>query len=181
MDLHHVETLGEDVRARDDHHQHQLVLRERGRRIKAAVELGLARSSASRGQQWGRALGLGRRALVVPPPEEDTSTGKRQQAPKEAMPPLQGRGDHEDDDDEEEEDEVVVQEKVALLRQLVPGGEGTAVEGLLEETADYIAALKAQVGVMRALTCLLLSGADLDDALRPELSAAGVLTPEKPM
>jgi hypothetical protein len=174
MDLHHVETLGEDVRARDDHHQHQLVLRERGRRIKAAVELGLAR-----GQQWGRALGLGRRALVVPPPEEDTSTGKRQQAPKEAMPPLQGRGDHEDDDDEE--DEVAVQEKVALLRQLVPSGEGMAVEGLLEETADYIAALKAQVGVMHALTCLLLSGADLDDALRPELSAAGVLTPEKPM
>lgn len=177
MDLHHVETLGEDVRARDHHHQHQLVLRERGRRIKAAVELGLARSSASRGQQRGRALGLGRRALVVPPPEEDTSTGKRRQAPKEAMPPLQGRGDHEDDDDEE--DEVVVQEKVALLRQLVPGGEGMAVEGLLEETADYIAALKAQVGVMRALTCLL-SGADLDAALWPE-SAAGVLTPEKPM
>ena len=175
MDLHHVE----DVRPRDHHQQqHQLVLRERGRRIKAAAELGLARSSASRGRQWSRALGLGRRALVVPP-EEETSTGKRQQAPKEATPPLQGRGDHEDDD--EEEDEVVVEEKVALLRQLVPGGEGIAVEGLLEETADYIAALKAQVGVMRALTCLLLSGSDLDDALRPELSAAGVLTPEKPM
>ncbi|CAD6230711.1 unnamed protein product [Miscanthus lutarioriparius] len=171
MDLHHIE----DVRARD--HQHQLVLRERGRRIKAAAELGLARSSASRGRQWGRALGRRRRALVVPPEEETSSTGKRQ-APKEATPPLQGRRDH--GDEEGDDDEVVVEEKVALLRQLVPAGEDMAVEGLLEETAGYIAALKAQVGVMRTLTCLLLSGSDLDAVLRPQ-PAAGVLTPEKAM
>ncbi|OEL34878.1 hypothetical protein BAE44_0004101 [Dichanthelium oligosanthes] len=132
--------------------QQQLV-RERGRRIKAAAELGLARSS--RGRQWGRALG--RRALVVdrkdpsayPYEFEVTSpAGKHQVAQEEASSP-------------EEEDEVVVEEKVALLRQLVPGSEDMAVEGLLEETADYIAALKAQVGVMRALACLL-SGSGLD-------------------
>lgn len=107
------------------------------------------------------------RALVVPP-EEETSTDKL----------LEGPRDREGDDEE-----VVVEQKVALLRQLVPGGEGMAVEGLLEETADYIAALKAQVGAMRALTCLLSgsgSGSDLD-ALRPESLAAGVLTPDNPM
>lgn len=107
------------------------------------------------------------RALVVPT-EEETSTYKL----------LEGPRDHEGDDEE-----VVVEQKVALLRQLVPGGEGMAVEGLLEETADYIAALKAQVGAMRALTCLLSgsgSGSDLD-ALRPESLAAGVLTPDNPM
>lgn len=108
------------------------------------------------------------RALVVPP-EEETSTEDKL---------LEGPRDHEGDDEE-----VVVEQKVALLRQLVPGGEGMAVEGLLEETADYIAALKAQVGAMRALTCLLSgsgSGSDLD-ALRPESLAAGVLTPDNPM
>lgn len=106
------------------------------------------------------------RALVVPP-EEETSTADKL---------LEGPRDHEGDDEE-----VVVEQKVALLRQLVPGGEGMAVEGLLEETADYIAALKAQVGAMRALTCLLSgSGSDLD-ALRPESLAAGVLAPDNPM
>lgn len=104
------------------------------------------------------------RALVVPP-EEETSTADKL---------LEGPRDHEGDDEE-----VVVEQKVALLRQLVPGGERMAVEGLLEETADYIAALKAQVGAMRALTCLL-SGSDLD-ALRLESLAAGVLTPDNPM
>jgi len=146
--------------------QQQLV-RERGRRIKAAAELGLARSS--RGRPWGRALG--RRVG----PEDDASSpfevtssstmGKREAQRKAASA--------------EEEEEVAVEEKVALLRRLVPGGEGMAVEGLLEETADYIAALKAQVGVMRALACLL-SGPGLVDALPAKKGAGGLLTPEKP-
>lgn len=155
MDLHHVV---EDARARDQQQQQQLVLRERGLRIKAAAE------------QWGRALGRRRALVVLPSEEEETSTtGKRRRAPKEASPPLEaGRGDHHHEEEEEDDDEAVaVEEKVALLRQLVPGGEDMAVEVLLEETADYIAALKAQVGVMRALTCLLLSAgsSDLDAAL----------------
>ncbi|KAJ1284434.1 hypothetical protein BS78_03G203800 [Paspalum vaginatum] len=121
------------------HHRQQQLVRERGRRIKAAAELGLARSSR------GRALG-GRGVSAPPTPEEVASP----------TTPLEERGD--------DEEEAVVEEKVALLRRLVPGGEGMPVEGLLEETADYIAALKAQVGVMRALACLL-SGSGLVDAL----------------
>ncbi|RLN22545.1 transcription factor IBH1-like [Panicum miliaceum] len=148
------------------------LVRERGRRIKAAAELGLARSS--RGSQWGRALG--RRSALAVAPEDDafpfevtssSMTGNHLQVRKKAASP------EEDDDDDEE---VAVEEKVALLRRLVPGGEGMAVEVLLQETADYIAALKAQVGVMRALACLL-SGSGLD-AL-PE-KGDGLLTPEKP-
>ncbi|KAF8696990.1 hypothetical protein HU200_036637 [Digitaria exilis] len=150
-----------------ERHQQQLV-RERGRRIKAAAELGLARSS--RGRQWGRALG--RRTLVVASEEvtSASSTASKRQTPQKKATSLL---------DEEEEEVEVVEEKVALLRQLVPGGEDMAVEGLLEETADYIEALKAQVGVMRALACLL-AGSGLD-ALVPEMAAAaGLLTPEKP-
>ncbi|KAF8675947.1 hypothetical protein HU200_047446 [Digitaria exilis] len=162
----HVAILDVDGQEGMERRQQQLVLRERGRRIKAAAELGLARSS--RGRQWGRALG--RRTLVVSPEDGEvtsssTTVGKRQAAQKKAT-------------SLEDEEEVVVEEKVALLRQLVPGGEDMAVEGLLEETADYIEALKAQVGVMRALACLL-SGSGLD-ALMPEKAAAGLLTPEKP-
>ena len=147
--------------------QQQLV-RERGRRIKAAAELGLARSS--RGRPWGRALG--RRvdpkddAFPFEVTSSSTTTGKRQAQRKAASP---------EDDDEEA---VAVEEKVALLRRLVPGGEGMAVDGLLEETADYIAALKAQVGVMRALACLL-SGSGLDALTVPEKAAGGLLRPEK--
>ncbi|CAO2176633.1 unnamed protein product [Urochloa humidicola] len=155
-------------------HKQQQLVRERGRRIKAAAELGLARSS--RGRQWGRALG--RRALVVATEKEDpsypfefeataasTKTASEHRAHEKAAAAAQ----------EEEEEEV--DEKVALLRRLVPGGEDMAVDGLLEETADYIAALKAQVGVMRALACLL-SGSGLDEL--PAKADAGVLTPEKP-
>ncbi|KAG2590333.1 transcription factor PAR1-like [Panicum virgatum] len=150
--------------------QQQQLVRERGRRIKAAAELGLARSS--RGRQWGRALG--RRVG----PEDDASSpfevtssstmGKREAQRKAASAAAE----------EEEVEEVAVEEKVALLRRLVPGGEGMAVEGLLEETADYIAALKAQVGVMRALACLL-SGSGLDALTVPEKAAGGLLRPEK--
>ena len=155
MDHHQVETLEEDEGT-----QQQLV-HERGLRIKAAAELGLARSS--RGRQWGRALG--RRALVpLKDPLLATLASSGEQAPKKATS-LARRG--------EEEEEEVVEEKVGLLRQLVPGGKDMAVEELLEETADYIAALKAQVGVMRALACLL-SGSGLDAP--PE--KAGLVTPE---
>ncbi|PAN29566.1 hypothetical protein PAHAL_5G234900 [Panicum hallii] len=150
--------------------QQQLV-RERGRRIKAAAELGLARSS--QGSQWGRALGRRVDPKDDPFPFEVTvtsssTTGNHLQVQKKAASP--------EEDEEEKEEEVAVEEKVALLRRLVPGGEGMAVEGLLEETADYIAALKAQVGVMRALACLL-SGSGLD-ALPGK--GDGLLTPEKP-
>ncbi|XP_062185200.1 transcription factor IBH1-like [Phragmites australis] len=150
---HHVQALEEDGGM-------QQLVRERGRRIKAAAELGLARSS--RGREWGRALG--RHVLV---PRKDLS--KALPATLEKAKSLEQRGD------EEEEEEEVVDEKVALLRHLVPGGEEMPVEGLLEETADYIAALKAQVGVMRALACLL-SGSGLDVPLE---KAAVLATPEK--
>ena len=165
--MHHhaaiLEAAGGQEGAVERRKQKQQLVRERGRRIKAAAELGLARSS--RGRQWGRALG--RRV----DPEDDASlpfevtTGKRQAQRKAASP--------------EDDDEEAVEEKVALLRRLLPGGEGMAVDGLLEETADYIAALKAQVGVMRALACLL-SGPGLVDALPAKKGAGGLLTPEKP-
>ncbi|KAL6614870.1 hypothetical protein ACP70R_037140 [Stipagrostis hirtigluma subsp. patula] len=172
MDNHVVETLAEDGGMLK---QQQRLVRERGRRIKAAAELGLARSS--RGRQWGRALG--RRALLVTlkePLSDATLPSSEEQEPekkKKAAPPLERRGE----EAEEEEEEVVVEEKVAQLRQLVPGGEEMAVEGLLEETADYIAALRAQVGVMRALACLL-SGSGLDSP--PPEKAGLLLAPEKP-
>ncbi|CAL4962491.1 unnamed protein product [Urochloa decumbens] len=177
---HHVAILavdgheGMDMENQKRHHQQQLV-RERGRRIKAAAELGLARSS--RGRQWGRALG--RRALAV-------ATASKDPYPFEfevTAPSSTSTGEHEAQEKvaaASPEEEVEVEEKVALLRRLVPGGEEMAVEGLLEETADYIAALKAQVGVMRALACLL-SGSGLDDLPVPGKAGAGLLSPaEKP-
>ncbi|CAL4948580.1 unnamed protein product [Urochloa decumbens] len=172
---HHVAILAVDGQEemgmeKQNQQKQQQIVRERGRRIKAAAELGLARSS--RGRQWGRALG--RRALVVATASKDpypfefeatapssTMTGEHQQAQEKAAAASP----------EEEEEE-----KVAMLRRLVPGGEEMAVEGLLEETADYIAALKAQVGVMRALACLL-SGSGLDEL--PGKAGAGLLSPEK--
>lgn len=140
------------------------VVRERGRRIKAAAELGLARSS--RGRQWGRALG--RRALAAKDAAEVPAARRHPLVVKKAA-----RGDEQD---AEEEEEVVVDEKVALLRRLVPGGDDMEVDGLLEETADYIAALKHQVGVMRALACML-SGAGID-AL-PEKVTHADIAPEQ--
>ncbi|KAL5222660.1 hypothetical protein ABZP36_027373 [Zizania latifolia] len=160
----YVVTVGEE----DDEavRQQQQLVRERGRRIKAAAELGLARSSG--GRQWGRALG--RRALVL---RKDPATA----APSSAL--LESAGPQEEAKqgkalEGEAGEEVVVEEKVAVLRQLVPGGEEMAVERLLEETADYIAALRAQVDVMRALACLLSS---LGSPPEKEVSA----TPAKPL
>jgi hypothetical protein len=166
---HHVAILAVD-RERMEKQQQRLVC-ERGRRIKAAAELGLARSS--RGREWGRALG--RRALAAAPTTKDPNN------PFESVMSPSTRGEHQAQTKKaaspEEEEEV--EEKVALLRRLVPGGEDMAVDGLLEETADYIAALEAQVGVMRALACLL-SGSGLDDELTEKKPAAGLLTTEKP-
>ena len=165
----------EDEMVRQRQRQRQLV-RERGRRIKAAAELGLARSSSG-GRQWGRARG--RRALLLRKGPAtaalssstlllETSAGQEESKQGKAM---EGEAEQEE---EEEEEEVMVDEKVAVLRQLVPGGEAMAVERLLDETADYIAALRAQVGVMRALACLL-SG--LGSPPEKEIS----VTPEKPI
>ncbi|CAO2191154.1 unnamed protein product [Urochloa humidicola] len=170
---HHVAILAvdgqEDMTDMEKQKQQQLV-RERGRRIKAAAELGLARSS--RGRKWG--LALGQRALVV-------AAGKGPYAfeVEATLPPPTGehRAQEKAAASRPEEEEEEVGEKVALLRRLVPGGEDMAVDGLLEETADYIAALKAQVGVMRALACLL-SGSGLDE-LPGKAAAAGRLSPEK--
>ncbi|XP_052149676.1 transcription factor IBH1-like [Oryza glaberrima] len=167
----------EDEMVRQRQRQRQLV-RERGRRIKAAAELGLARSSSG-GRQWGRALG--RRALLLRKGPAtaalssstlllETSAGQEESKQGKAM---EGEAEQEEEEEEEEE-EVMVDEKVAVLRQLVPGGEAMAVERLLDETADYIAALRAQVGVMRALACLL-SG--LGSPPEKEIS----VTPEKPI
>uniref|UniRef100_A0A0D9YC11 BHLH domain-containing protein n=1 Tax=Oryza glumipatula TaxID=40148 RepID=A0A0D9YC11_9ORYZ len=166
----------EDDMVRQRQRQRQLV-RERGRRIKVAAELGLARSSSG-GRQWGRALG--RRALLLRKGPAtaalssstlllETSAGQESKQGK----AMEGEAEQEEEEEEEEE-EVMVDEKVAVLRQLVPGGEAMAVERLLDETADYIAALRAQVGVMRALACLL-SG--LGSPPEKEIS----VTPEKPI
>lgn len=158
---HHVVAL-EEV----DETMQQQIVRERGRRIKAAAELGLARSS--RGRHWGRVLG--RRSLVLrkdPSAVRSTLASAGEEAKQGKTP--EGAA-------EEEEEEEVVEEKVTLLRQLVPGGDEMAVERLLEETADYIAALRAQVGVMRALACLL-SGSGLHALPEKEGSAK----PEKPL
>ncbi|KAG8056118.1 hypothetical protein GUJ93_ZPchr0001g30200 [Zizania palustris] len=155
MDRHSVVGMEEEDEA--VRRRQRQVVRERGRRIKAAAELGLARSSG--GRQWGRALGR-RRALVL---RKDPATAVPSSA-RRLVEPAAGRlGEakegkaREGEAGEKEEEEVVVEEeeKVQLLRQLVPGGEEMAVERLLDETADYIAALRAQVGVMRALACLL--------------------------
>ncbi|KAL5228639.1 hypothetical protein ABZP36_016904 [Zizania latifolia] len=148
MDRHVVGMEEEDEAVR--RRQQQLVVRERGRRIKAAAELGLARSSA--GRQWGRALG--RHALVL---RKDPATAVSSSALLEPAGRLEEAKEGKALEGEAGEEEVVVveEEKVELLRQLVPGGEEMAVERLLEETADYIAALRAQVSVMRALACLL--------------------------
>ncbi|CAO2170721.1 unnamed protein product [Urochloa humidicola] len=174
---HHVAILavdgGQEEMDMEKHkQQQQQLVRERGRRIKAAAELGLARSS--RGRQWGRALG--RRALVVATEKEDPSYPFEFEATAASTTTASEHRAHEKAAAQEEEEEEV-DEKVALLRRLVPGGEDMAVDGLLEETADYIAALKAQVGVMRALACLL-SGSGLDEL--PAKAAAGVLTTAKP-
>ncbi|GJN18302.1 hypothetical protein PR202_gb05448 [Eleusine coracana subsp. coracana] len=125
---------GDDAMQQQQHH----LVGERGQRIKAAVELALARSS--QGRHWGRALG--RRALVLPTKDAAAVPTPRQP-------------------------------------QLVPGGEDMEVDGLLEETADYIAALKQQVGVMRALACML-SGAGID-ALPEKATTDGhvIIAPEK--
>ncbi|XP_040375801.1 transcription factor PAR1-like [Oryza brachyantha] len=154
MDRRVVAVQAEDVD--ETVRQRQRLVRERGRRIKAAAELGLARSSG--GRQWGRALG--RRALLLrkgpataalsSPALLEASAGKEETKQGKAM-----AGEAGQQEEEEEEEEEMVDEKVELLRQLVPGGEAMAVERLLDETADYIAALHAQVGVMRALACLL--------------------------
>ena len=57
--------------------------------------------------------------------------------------------------DENDDDGVVVEEKVALLRQLVPSGKDMEVDGLLEEMIDYIITLKQRVGLMHTLACML--------------------------
>ncbi|GJN18303.1 hypothetical protein PR202_gb05450 [Eleusine coracana subsp. coracana] len=162
---------GDDAMQQQQHH----LVGERGQRIKAAVELALARSS--QGRHWGRALG--RRALVLPTKDAAAVPTPRQPQVMKSQATTTSleaaRGGDEDDDQEE----VVVEEKVALLRQLVPGGEDMEVDGLLEETADYIAALKQQVGVMRALACML-SGAGID-ALPEKATTDGhvIIAPEK--
>jgi hypothetical protein len=148
--------------------QQQELVRERGRRIKAAADLGLARSS--RGRQWGRALG--RQALVLPTKDAAAAVpAARQQPPTKKMASLETSCEQ-----DVEEEEEVVEEKVLLLRHLVPGGEDMEVDGLLEETADYITALKQQVGVMRALASML-SGAGLD-ALPEKADKLATATPE---
>jgi hypothetical protein len=148
--------------------QQQELVRERGRRIMAAAELGLARSSRDR--QWGRALG--RQALMLPTKKDAAAAVPVARQPlTKTMTSLEASCEQ----DVVEED-VVVEEKVELLRHLVPGGEDMEVEGLLEETADYITALKQQVGVMRALACTL-SGAGLD-MLPEKADKLATATPE---
>jgi hypothetical protein len=49
---------------------------------------------------------------------------------------------------------AALRRKVRELRRLVPGGEDAPAGSLLLRTADYIARLRAQVVLLRALTAL---------------------------
>lgn len=126
----------------------QTFIEERGKRIKLAAELGLARSSG--GRLWARAL---RRRLHRQRKLPQQACIARKPTPpppmKKVVPPV---ADLVADVAEEKEE---IEDRVKALQILVPGGEEMEVERLFEETADYIEALREQVGIMRTLACLL--------------------------
>ncbi|KAJ3695277.1 hypothetical protein LUZ60_000654 [Juncus effusus] len=126
----------------------QELLEERGKRIKLAAELGLARSSG--GRLWARAL---RRRLRRPSQHKPSCIVVKNSAP------LKNTESQEKVEGGEE-----IEEKVKALQRLVPGGDEMQVERLFEETADYIEALREQVSVMRALAGLL-NGLDSEQRL----------------
>lgn len=120
----------------------ETLIEERGKRIKIAAEVGLARSSG--GRLWARAL---RRRL-----HRQRKLPQQACIVKNSTPPLMKEVPLVADVAEEKEE---IEDRVRALQRLVPGGEEMEVERLFEETADYIEALREQVGVMRALACLL--------------------------
>ncbi|KAJ4787703.1 basic helix-loop-helix (bHLH) DNA-binding superfamily protein [Rhynchospora pubera] len=122
----------------------QTIIEERGKRIKLAAEIGLARSSS--GRHWARAL---RRRLYRKPPQREYIVKNPTPLLKKEVPLV---AEVVADVAEEKEE---IEDKVRALQRLVPGGEEMEVDRLFEETADYIEALREQVGVMRALACIL--------------------------
>jgi hypothetical protein len=124
----------------------QTFIEERGKRIKLAAELGLARSSG--GRLWARALRRRLRCQRKLPPQACIAR-KYTPPPTKDVPLI---GDVVADVAEEKEE---IENRVRALQRLVPGGEEMEVERLFEETADYIEALREQVGVMQAIACLL--------------------------
>ncbi|WOL20620.1 hypothetical protein Cni_G29425 [Canna indica] len=139
---------------------------EKGKRIKMAAEVGLARSS--RGRHWGRAL---RRRLRKGTTMTMLSTAgcpcRRNELPLTSSSAATVKVEEKEwrmqgDEDIEEE----VEGRVRSLQRLVPGGEELEVERLFEETADYIEALQQQVTAMRALACLL-DGLEREKTMMP--------------
>jgi sirohydrochlorin ferrochelatase len=124
----------------------QAFIEERGKRIKLAAEIGLARSSD--GRLWARALQrrLHRQRKV---PQQACIARKCAPPPTKDVPLVA------DVVADVAEEKAEIENRVRALQRLVPGGEEMEVERLFEETADYIEALREQVGVMRALACLL--------------------------
>lgn len=55
------------------------------------------------------------------------------------------------------EEEEKVEDRLRVLSRLVPGGRKLSTPTLLEETADYVAALEVQVKAMRMLVDRLSS------------------------
>ncbi|RWW09031.1 hypothetical protein GW17_00027504 [Ensete ventricosum] len=115
------------------------------RAVKEAADSALALTA--RGQsRWSRAILLGRcrpRRKLLLKAGGRIRRGRRQ--PRSSAPvPLQQvsaelRGKK-------------VRDRLRLLGRLVPGCRKLSASGLLEETADYVAALEMQVKTMRALT-----------------------------
>ncbi|XP_031474941.1 transcription factor IBH1 [Nymphaea colorata] len=105
----------------------------RARRIKQAADVCLASAAAACNAKraWSRAVLKRSRAVLCRQRRRQLRERRRIMAVPKSESCQQGRAE--------------------LLRQLVPGGVGMDFCGLLEEAADYIKSLKAQVQVMQCI------------------------------
>ncbi|XP_073000014.1 transcription factor bHLH149-like [Typha latifolia] len=112
---------------------------QRAAAVKAAADAALALTA--RGQsRWSRAILLGRRRRKVL--LKAGGRIRRRCPARSAQPPMVRRGKGE---------EAKVGDRLRALGRLVPGCRKLAAGRLLEEAADYVAALEMQVRAMRAL------------------------------
>lgn len=129
-----------------------LKMMARSRAIKDAADLALALTAKGQ-NRWSRAIllsqwqkrklwlkagGKMRRRTWVGKP----GSGRWRKSPR--LRPRSGSGEK-------------VREKLRVLSRLVPGGPRLSAPTLLEEAADYVAALEMQVKAMRTLAVLLSS------------------------